>query len=228
MGEELLVADQLNEGRVQIGLVMADPLRLLGLQAIFDADTRLELVAVTVPSTLDLNAFGLLILDAGCTEHFFELLARFRRKYARLKVIVVGSDTDPEYVQLVIGAGAKGYLTHQAKESEVRMAIEIVLDGSVWAPRKVLAKLLESAKPPIPAQKPKITAREAEVLRLLVTGRANREIAAALGVDEVTVKAHVGRLMRKMGVANRIALTMQVMERDFTSGEPTTDGAFRN
>ena len=226
MGEELLVAEPLNEGRVQIGLVMTDPLRLLGLQAIFDADTRLELVALTVPSTLDLNGFGLLILDAGCTEHFFELLAGFRRKYARLKVIVVGSDGDPEYVQRVIGAGAKGYLTHQARESEIRMAIEIVLDGSVWAPRKVLAKLLESTKPAVPTQNPKITAREAEVLRLLVTGRANREIATSLGIDEVTVKAHVGRLMRKMGVANRIALTMQVMERDFTSEEPATSAAF--
>jgi DNA-binding NarL/FixJ family response regulator len=153
-------------------------------------------------------------------------LAGFRRKYTRLKVIVVGSESDPEYVQRIIGAGAKGYLTHQARESEIRMAIEIVLDGSVWAPRKVLAKLLESTKPPDPTQIPKITAREAEVLRLLVTGRGNREIAASLGIDEVTVKAHVGRLMRKMGVANRIALTMQVMERDLTPGHLVDGSVF--
>jgi DNA-binding NarL/FixJ family response regulator len=170
------------------------------------------MVGLEVPSTADLNEFGLLILDAGCTEHFFELLAGFRRKYPRLKVIVIGSESAPEYVQRVIGAGAKGYLTHLAKESEIRMAIEIVLDGSVWAPRKVLAKLLEVNKSASAVETPKITAREDEVLRLLVTGRGNREIASSLGIDEVTVKAHVGRLMRKMGVANRIALTMQVMD----------------
>ena len=203
-----------HEERVRVGLVVTDPLRLLGLQTIFDGDTKLEMVALTVPSSLDLNEFGLLILDAGCTEHFFELLAGFRRKYARLKVIVVGSENDPDYVQQVIGAGAKGYLTHLAKESEIRMAIEIVLDGSLWAPRKVLAKLLESTNPVVPSETPKITAREGEVLRLLVTGRGNREIASSLGIDEVTVKAHVGRLMRKMGVVNRIALTMQVMDQN--------------
>jgi DNA-binding NarL/FixJ family response regulator len=209
-----MVDEQGHEERVRVGLVVTDPLRMLGLQTIFDGDPKLQMVALTVPSNLDLNQFGLLILDAGCTEHFFELLAGFRRKYARLKVIVVGSESDPEYVQQVIGSGAKGYLTHLAKESEIRMAIEIVLDGSVWAPRKVLAKLLESANPIVPSEAPKITAREGEVLRLLITGRGNREIATSLGIDEVTVKAHVGRLMRKMGVVNRIALTMQVMDQN--------------
>ena len=56
---------------------------------------------------------------------------------------MVGLEEDPAYVERVIGAGAKGYLTHGASESELRMAIEIILDGSVWAPRKVLARLLE-------------------------------------------------------------------------------------
>jgi DNA-binding NarL/FixJ family response regulator len=208
MGDELL------EERARVGLVVTDPLRLLGLETIFEEDTKLEMVALSSPGTEDLNDFSLLILDAGCTEHFFELLAGFRRKYPRLKVIVVGSESDPEYVQRVIGAGAKGYMTHLARESEIRMAIEIVLDGSVWAPRKVLAKLLEANSPAGAAETPKITARENEVLRLLVTGRGNREIASSLGIDEVTVKAHVGRLMRKMRVANRIALTMQVMDQN--------------
>jgi DNA-binding NarL/FixJ family response regulator len=210
MGDKL--PDELTGERVRVGLVVTDPLRLLGLETIFEDDTTLQMVGLEVPSTADLNEFGLLILDAGCTEHFFELLAGFRRKYPRLKVIVIGSESAPEYVQRVIGAGAKGYLTHLAKESEIRMAIEIVLDGSVWAPRKVLAKLLEVNKSASAVETPKITAREDEVLRLLVTGRGNREIASSLGIDEVTVKAHVGRLMRKMGVANRIALTMQVMD----------------
>jgi DNA-binding NarL/FixJ family response regulator len=214
MVDVLVHDEQGHDERIRVGLVVTDPLRMLGLQTIFDGDPKLKMVALTVPSILDLNQFGLLILDAGCTEHFFELLAGFRRKYARLKVIVVGSESDPEYVQQVIGAGAKGYLTHLAKESEIRMAIEIVLDGSLWAPRKVLAKLLESANPVVPSETPKITARESEVLRLLITGRGNREIASSLGIDEVTVKAHVGRLMRKMGVVNRIALTMQVMDQN--------------
>jgi DNA-binding NarL/FixJ family response regulator len=55
---------------------------------------------------------------------------------------------------------------------------------------------------------PAFTIRERDVLQLLHAGRSNREIAKALDIDESTVKAHIGRLMRKVGVTNRIALTL--------------------
>ncbi|MCU1323786.1 MAG: two component transcriptional regulator, LuxR family [Acidobacteriaceae bacterium] len=209
-------AEQSSGARLRVGLLATDPLRMLGLETIFAEDGKLELVPLTVPGNLDLQGFALIVIDSGCTEHLFELLAGFRRKYPKLKVIVLGMDGEHSYIQSVIGAGAKGYLTHLARESEIRMAIDIVLDGSVWAPRKVLAKLLEgkdSASAAGSGEAPKITARELEVLHLLVAGRPNREIAESLGIDEGTVKAHVGRMMRKVGVENRIALTMQAMER---------------
>ncbi len=136
----------LPEERRRIGLVATDPLRTLGLQAILAANDGLELVALSVPGNSDLAGFALVVIDAGCTDHLFELLAGFRQRYPRLKVIVMGMETEHEYIQRVIGAGAKGYLTHLAKESEIRMALEIVLDGSVWAPRKVLARLIDSAE----------------------------------------------------------------------------------
>ena len=208
-------------GRLRVGLLAMDPLRLVGLETIFADASRLELISLTVPGSLDLAEFALVVIDAGCTEHLFELLAGLRKKHPRLKVIVIGMEGDHGYIQRVIGAGAKGYLTHMAKESEIRMAIEIVLDGSVWAPRKVLAKLLEendAAESEAANKTPKITAREGEVLGLLVAGRPNREIARSLGIDEVTVKAHVGRLMRKLGVENRISLTVLAVERRLLAG----------
>ena len=208
----------LSDERRRIGLVATDPLRTLGLQAIFAANTGLELVELTVPGNPDLAGFALVVIDAGCTDHLFELLASFRQRYPRLKVIVMGMESDLGYIQRVIGAGAKGYLTHLAKESEIQMAMEIVLDGSVWAPRKVLARLIDSADrvatKRVAEETPKITARESQVLSLLVAGRPNREIARTLGIDEGTVKAHVGRLMRKVGVENRIALTVLAVERN--------------
>jgi DNA-binding NarL/FixJ family response regulator len=98
------------------------------------------------------------------------------------------------------------------------MAMEIVLDGSVWAPRKVMARLLDTASRGGNVEKglsalPRFTPREREVLTLLIAGRPNRDIASMLKIDEGTVKAHVGRLMRKVGVDNRIALTMQAVAR---------------
>jgi DNA-binding NarL/FixJ family response regulator len=55
---------------------------------------------------------------------------------------------------------------------------------------------------------------------LLVEGCSNREIAARLGIDDSTVKAHIGRLMRKAGVTNRTALTVHALSRQSIGGTP--------
>jgi DNA-binding NarL/FixJ family response regulator len=98
------------------------------------------------------------------------------------------------------------------------MAIEVVLDGSIWAPRKVLARLIDAGGSPPgsptgdePVEQ-KMTPREREVLHLLMGGRSNRDIAEAMGIDEVTVKAHLGRMLRKTGASNRVELTLRAME----------------
>lgn len=205
-----------SEENPRIGLIATDPLRILGIQTIF-SDEGFEIVPLSVPGALDDSGVSLILMDASCTDHLFELLAAFHRSRPKLKVIVIGAREDHEYIQQVIGAGAKGYLTHSAKESEIRLAIQIVQDDSVWAPRKVLARLLESSKTAAttsPTVAPKFTERETQVLRLLVNGSPNRDIAQALGIDAVTVKAHVGRIMRKVGVENRIALTVETLKRN--------------
>lgn len=204
-----------------MGLVAADPLRILGLQTIFSQSEaeggRIEIVPLSVPGALDASGVSLILIDAGCTEHIFELLATFRRTRPRLRVIVLGLEENHEHIQRMIGAGAKGYLAHSAKENEMRLAIEVVQDGSVWAPRKVLARLLEASSSEALQAKPrsemKFTARELEVLQLLVAGHPNRVIGQELGIDVTTVKKHVGRMMRKVGVDNRIALSVEAVNR---------------
>ena len=200
----------------RVGVVATGPLRVLGLKDIFCDTMQLEIVHLSVPGALDDAHLSLVLIDAECTSHLLELIATFRKMRPLLKLIVLGNETGQDYIQRVIGAGAKGYLALTAKESEIRMAIEMVRDGSVWAPRKVLSRLLDSdrntAKSPIDF--PRFTAREVQVLHLLRAGQPNREIAQSLGIDEGTVKAHIGRLMRKVGVNNRIALTVH----PFTQG----------
>jgi len=194
----------------RIGVVATDPLRVLGLKDIVSQQMSLEIVHLSVPGALDDTTLSLVLIDSECTDHPFELIATFRQVRPQVKLIVLGNDSSPEHIQRVIGAGAKGYVSLTAKESDIRMAIETVRDGSVWAPRKVLSRLLDRQPGGgrSVSTRPKFTARELEVLKLLREGQPNREIAHALGIDESTVKAHVGRLMRKVGVSNRIALTV--------------------
>jgi DNA-binding NarL/FixJ family response regulator len=215
--------DQKSQGPLKLGLVATDPLRILGLQTIFsesDAPTHapVEIVPLSVPGALDASGVSMILIDSACTDHIFELLAAFRRTRPHLRLIVLGLDEDHEFIQRIIGAGAKGYLAHTAKSSEVRLAIDIVQDGSAWAPRKVLANLLELStaeedRRAGTVSEPKFTRREAQVLKLLVDGHPNRVIAEELGIDLATVKKHVGTLMRKVGVKNRISLSVQVMNR---------------
>lgn len=204
----------------RIGLVASDPLRLVGMEAILSELPGMEPVPVEVDQVSATPELAVLMLEARSGgDGLQELITKLRRENPQLRIIVVGEGLDPLLIEQVIGAGAKGYLAETASESEIRMALEVVLDGSVWAPRKVLARLLEggsSASSSAPASGDRIekrmTAREREVLELLMDGRSNRAIAEALGIDEATVKAHLGRMLRKTGAHNRVELTLRAIE----------------
>src|SRR5277367_516020 len=117
--------EQESRGPLKLGLVATDPLRILGLQTIFAEDgvkgRPVEIVPLSVPGALDASGVSLILIDSACTEHIFELLDTFRRTRPRFRLIVLGLDESHEHIQRIIGAGAKGYLAHTAKESEIRM-----------------------------------------------------------------------------------------------------------
>ena len=101
----------------RVGVVATDPLRVLGLRAIFAEAMQLEIVHLSVPGALDDANLGLVLIDAGCTPHLLELISTFRHARPLLKLIVLGNESSQEYIQRVIGAGAKGYLRADGKRS---------------------------------------------------------------------------------------------------------------
>ena len=204
----------------RIGVVASDPLRLLGMEAILSELPGMKPVPLELEQVASAGDLAVVIVEARiASEQIAEVVSRLRRDRPNLRIVVVGEGLDPRNIETVIGAGAKGYLAETASESEIRMALEVVLDGSVWAPRKVLAKLLETGTATAVATaaaadriEHRMTAREREVLGLLMEGRSNRAIAEALGIDEATVKAHLGRMLRKTGAHNRVELTLRAIE----------------
>ena len=209
--------------RERFGMIATDPLRFLGLRSMMAVDASIEMVPVERVTTAALRGFSLVIVDASSTGLVSEMVGALRRACSSVRLIVLGLESDPAYIEQIIGSGAKGYLTHTATEAEIRMAISVVLDGSIWAPRKVLARLIDKSLPAgqEAAVRPALTQRETDVLRLLVTGSSNREVGRALGIDEATVKAHVGRLMRKVGVTNRTALCVEATRRELLESDST-------
>jgi DNA-binding NarL/FixJ family response regulator len=205
--------------RERIRLVATNPMRISGLQGVYGDPCGIDLVPVSVAEGLCLNKEPIVLIDAGSVSPLFEVLSRFRTSCPRAQIIVIGTDADDTYIECVIGAGAKGFLTATAPPEEFKQAIENVRDGSIWAPRKVLSRLIgrrSSDRNPAATDGTagvQLTPRESEVLKLLIGGQGNREIGEHLGIDPTTVKAHLGRIMRKAGVGNRIELTMFALHR---------------
>lgn len=200
----------------RIAVVAAEPMRVAGFESLFADNAGIEVVSMTAVQALRAKDLSMAVIDGSAVTHLFEMLETFRRSRPALKLLVIGPSGDHAVIQKIVGAGAKGYLPVSAPLSEVLMAVEVVLDGSIWAPRKVMARLLDSTRAAeVAAQSAPmhLTGRERDVLGLLVGGGSNREIAGSLGIDEATVKAHVGRLLRKFGVTNRTALTVRAMQR---------------
>jgi DNA-binding NarL/FixJ family response regulator len=136
-----------------------------------------------------------------------------------VRIIVTGSGVDEETMLKAIAFGAKGYVDSAAPAADFVQAIRIVSQGSVWAPRHVLSVFIErmSSSAARTAGDATFTDREQEVLEMLVGGRSNREIGAPLGIGERTVKAHVAKLLRKVGVQNRIALSVHAITHSLVS-----------
>jgi DNA-binding NarL/FixJ family response regulator len=204
--------------KVRVGIVAADPLRQLGLTTILQ-DIGLDAVSLSLQAVAGDRRLAALLIDVhSCGASLSDVITRLRADRNEVKIVVVGQSLDPEFIQSMIGAGARGYLTETSSEAEIKMAMDVVMDGSVWAPRKVLARLLDkpaligAGKASTENVTNKMTPRERDVLHLLMDGSTNRQIAISMGIDEVTVKAHLGRMLRKTGATNRIELTLRAME----------------
>ena len=201
--------------RVRIAVVESDPLRIIGFRALFDNEPEFELSASSIPQLSTEQGIDIVLLGSRGDQNLFDLMASLKASRPDLRIIVTGSGADEETILKAIAAGAKGYVEEAATPEEFVQAMRIVHQGSVWAPRRVLSMFIErvTANPGriFPAGRVTFTDREKEVLELLVAGRSNKEIGAALGIEERTVKAHVAKLMRKVGVQNRIALSVHAI-----------------
>ncbi len=200
--------------RIRIAVVESDPLRLVGFRALFEAEPEFELVTTSLEEVKEQRNCDLVLLGGRGGNNPFDLVASLRSSRPEMRIVVTGSGATDETILKALAAGAKGYVDEAAPAADFMMAVRVVNSGSVWAPRRVLSMFIErvtSHSPLFSGAKVVFTDRERQVLELLVGGSSNREIGAVLGIEERTVKAHVAKLMRKVGVQNRIALSIHAI-----------------
>jgi NarL family two-component system response regulator LiaR len=129
-----------------------------------------------------------------------------RERLPDARVIVLTSFADDERLLPAIQAGAAGYLLKNVQPKELARAVRAAHAGEALLDPLVAARLVEEIAHPSQRAEPDaqhLTPREREVLELLGGGLSNKRIALELGVSEKTVKAHVGHLLAKLGVADR-------------------------
>ena len=147
-----------------------------------------------------------------------ETVAALRELCPATRVLVLTAYDDDAYVRAVVAAGAAGYvLKDDATEAVVR-AIRTVMEGDTWFSRSIMEKLVHGgAGASIQAGHPELTSRELDVLRLVVDGKTNQEIALALAISVKTVEKHLGEVFAKLGVASRVEAAVQAVRAGLVS-----------
>jgi two-component system, NarL family, nitrate/nitrite response regulator NarL len=125
-----------------------------------------------------------------------------------LKTVVLTGDRSPASINEAVGCSVDAYLLKDMSPEVLTRALQLVMLGQQILPTALLAPALHKsgAPPASPANDSSmndLSMREVQILRHLMNGHSNREIAQALGVSESTVKVHLKALLRKMQVANR-------------------------
>lgn len=195
---------------LKVGLFAVEPIRRTGLRSILDELPGINLIDEGLDGLLAAESLDVAVISLMLREDVLTTIERLRTATPTVRIIVMSEASDDESVITAILAGAKGYLQDNADPLDVARAVEVVASGSIWAPRKTLSMLVDRMVGGTPqhAAGPQFTHRELEVLQLLVSARTNREIAQELGIEVRTVKSYVGRMMKKVGVGNRIALSI--------------------
>jgi DNA-binding NarL/FixJ family response regulator len=132
------------------------------------------------------------------------------------RVVVLTTFDDDEFVYAALRAGASGFLVKDMALDDILAAIRVVAAGdALIAPsvtRRLIAQFVGRPEPPPRREIEGITEREREVLTMVGRGLSNAEIAASLFISAATAKAHVARLLAKLGARDRVQLVIAAYE----------------
>lgn len=202
---------------IRVVVVDSDPLRLVGFRALLGSEPEFQFIYTSFSDLDPHNHIDIILLGDQRGQTLFDNVVKLKTVYQDAQIIATGSGWHEEAILAALECGVKGYLDVTAAAKEFISAVRAVSRGSVWFSRQLLSIFVERSsgevKGPSVDGVVAFTSREKEVLELLVDGRSNKEIGQPLGIKVRTVKAHMSRLMRKVGVQNRIALSTYAISR---------------
>ncbi|CDM65941.1 response regulator [Pyrinomonas methylaliphatogenes] len=195
----------MSKERQRIRILIADDhfVVRMGLLALINTQPDMSVVAEASTGKEAVELFrqhrpDIALMDLRMPEvNGIEAIALIRREFPDARLIVLSSYDGDEDIYRALQAGARAYLLKSMLRENVLETIRAVHAGLRRIPEEIATRLAERMN------RDQLTAREMEVLRLIVDGKSNKEIAAALHVSEGTVKIHVNNILSKLGVSDR-------------------------
>ncbi|OGT25317.1 MAG: DNA-binding response regulator [Gammaproteobacteria bacterium RBG_16_66_13] len=220
----------------RIRILIADDHGVLraGLKALFNAQPDMEVcgeaadgqeaIAVATSAAPDVVLLDLKMPGLGGAE----AIGRIRAAHPGAKVLVLTMYDDESYLRKVLDAGASGYVLKRAADVELLSAIRSVHEGGIYLDPALGRAVVEGFLAVRPAsgkaraeegEADPLSDREREVLRLLAYGYTNRQIAEKLFLSVKTVEGYKARIVEKLGLRGRAALTRYALEKGLLSDE---------
>jgi two-component system response regulator NreC len=202
-----------------ITIVIADDHQMIrtGLRMMLEAEDGLTVVAEAgdIPTTLR-KILGyrprVLVLDLNMPgEPSLPAIPRILETSPETSIVVLTMQNDPTYARSALRAGALGYVLKEAVDAELVQAVRLAAEGRTYLAPELGARL--AAEQPKPTRAPdQLSAREAEVLKLIALGHTNRDVASTLNLSVRTVESHRARIQQKTGRTSRADLVAYANE----------------
>jgi two-component system NarL family response regulator len=201
--------------RAKLRILLADDHLVvrIGLRSLIEVQPDMTVVAEAASGEEAVRAFArhrpdLTLMDLRMPGMSgIEATLVIRRAFPAARVVVLTTYDHDEDIYRALEAGAAGYLLKNAEGDELLATLRAVHNGTYQLPPDITRRLAQRRAAP------ELSPREFEVLQLIVKGLSNKEIAAALGVAENTVKNHVKTILDKLGVADRTQAATTAIQR---------------
>lgn len=185
----------------------------MGLAAVIHTQSDMTVVAEATTGSQAVEFFrqhrpDITLMDLRMPEmDGIEAITTIRREFPEGRFIVLTTYDGDEDIYRALQAGARAYLLKDMMRDGLIEAIRAVHAGQRRIPAEVANRLAERMN------RTELTARELEVLRLIVEGKSNKEIAAKLFIAEGTVKIHINNILSKLGVSDRTQAATFALQR---------------
>jgi DNA-binding NarL/FixJ family response regulator len=176
-----------------------------------DAAALLDMVSTLEPDVLLLDAHmpgGQVIAGART----------IREQHPRVRILVLSAYDRREYVVGLVRAGAAGYVLKHDSSDVLIHAVRAVARGEEWISPRVAEVLVKSIRYYDESPSARLTEREIDVLRLMASGYTNSKIAEALVITNQTVKNHIRKIFRKLGVETRVDAVLYALNQELEAG----------